>query len=82
VEILVMAQKTLLRSRPFVLLAVLVITVLAAIGYAQYRASASAAREAALRAQLFTTRDAIDARNAGSEKRRLPVGTQGKGTAR
>ena len=54
-----MANKTLLR----IALAVLVIAGLA-VGYAQYRAVVTSAEEAALKAEAFAARNAIDARQA------------------
>jgi len=77
-----MAHKTPFRGRPFVALTLLVITGCAALGYARYRASVTAAKEAALRAELFKARDAIDAQKADFEKKRLSAVPPGKGTAR
>src|SRR6187397_1088542 len=56
---------TLRRLRPFVALGLVLIAGFAFLGYAQYRATASARKQAALSTELFTMRDAIDAFNAG-----------------
>ena len=64
-----MTHKTLRRIRPFVALALVFIAGFAFGGYAQYRSTESAHKKAALSAELFKMRDAIDAFKADVRQR-------------
>ena len=77
-----MASRTLLRRRPLVAIAGLVIAGIAFLAYAQYQSSVTSRTEAARRAELFKARDAIDAQLADAKKGPLPVVPGDKGTAR
>lgn len=70
-----MAHKTLLRW-----LAVLVITGLVVLGYAQYQNSVSAGQEAARKAAEFRARDAIDQQKADDQGGRRTGPGKGSGS--